>query len=95
MPGGHVLYKSPNDVLDYTYDWTSWIPTGDTINTSTWTAQSGITVETSPAATFTNTTTTVWLGAGTAGTAYTLTNQITTTAGRVGQHTETINVVNL
>lgn len=90
-----MWYKAPNDLLDYQQNWTAWMPTGDAINTVTWTADSGITVETSPAATNTATTATVWLGGGTLGTSYKITGQITTTAGRIAQRVTTINIVTI
>ena len=41
-----MFVKAPNDVLDFTWDWSAWMPTGDKIDTVTWTAQSGITIPT-------------------------------------------------
>lgn len=37
-----MFIKSPNDTIDYEYDWSIALPTGDTIAGVTWTAQSGI-----------------------------------------------------
>ncbi|UVO12803.1 hypothetical protein NM962_01140 [Mycobacterium sp. SVM_VP21] len=31
--------QGPNDILDYTVDWTKWLPTGDTIASSTWSVE--------------------------------------------------------
>jgi hypothetical protein len=90
-----VFVKSPAAILDYEFDWSTWIPTGDTISAVTFTGSSGITVETSPAVSHTNSTATAWVGGGTAGQTYTLSCQITTTAGRVDVRTQSINVVNL
>lgn len=90
-----MFVKAPNDVLDYTWDWSVWLPTGDTISTVTWTVESGITKESSPAPSNTTTTATVWIGSGTAGTTYTITCQITSTAGRIAQWTQNLNVVDL
>jgi len=73
--------KDADAVLDYTIDWGStgdWLGS-DTISSSTWTADSGITIDSS---TNTTTTTTVWLSGGTAGATYTVTNRIVTVAGR-------------
>lgn len=71
--------KDPDAVLDYLNDWTDWLPDGDTIVTSTWTAETGITIDSD-----TNTTTAavVWLSGGTAGTKYLVTNHIVTAQGR-------------
>lgn len=39
-----VFVKSPASTLDYTFDWSLWLPTGDTILTTSWTAATGITI---------------------------------------------------
>jgi len=70
--------KDADAVLDFTIDWGDWLGT-DTISASTWTCDSGITVDSSSN---TTTTTTVWLSGGTAGATYTVTNRIVTVAGR-------------
>lgn len=71
--------KDPDAVLDYGFDWTAWLEAGETIATSTWTADEGITVGDSAIGTGT---TKVWLSGGTDGTEYLVTNEITTSAGR-------------
>ncbi len=74
--------KGPNEVLEYTLDWDALgvlqtaSPT-ELISTSTWTAEAGITIDTSTNGT---TETTVWLSGGTVGNRYKLTNKITTDA---------------
>lgn len=77
--GNNVFTKDPDAVLDYTVNWASWLESGDTISDSDWTVESGITED---SATKTTTTATIWLSGGTAGTQYTITNHITTAAGR-------------
>jgi len=72
--------KDPGEKLDYAVDWTTRLA-GDTIATSNWTVPTGIT-QTTPAPSFTNTLTTIWLLGGTIGQTYELTNTITTAAGR-------------
>jgi hypothetical protein len=79
--------KDPQAVLDYGEDWSPWLQTGETISTSTWTVDPGITKGTD---TKTTTTTTVWLSAGTVGTTYSATNHITTSLGRTDERTITI-----
>jgi hypothetical protein len=32
----HVFEKAPTDILDYTWDWTTWMPSGDSISTVAW-----------------------------------------------------------
>jgi hypothetical protein len=70
--------KDPVALLDYTIDWHRWLGT-DTIISSTWTVDTGVTVV---ATSSTTTTTTVWLSGGMAATNYEITNQITTAGGR-------------
>lgn len=36
-----MFVKAPSDVLDFTWDWSTWLPTGDTISGVTWTVPSG------------------------------------------------------
>lgn len=78
--------KDPDAVLDYEVDWTAWLG-DDTIASSIWLVGTGITQET---ASNTTTSATIWLSGGTAGSAYQVTNRITTTAGRVNDKTLTI-----
>ena len=82
--------KDPDAVLDYTLDWTKWLDeVGDTIETSTWIVPAGLTKVTE-----TNTAklATVWLSGGTVGENYTVTNRITTAAGRADDRSITIRV---
>jgi hypothetical protein len=65
----------PGARLNYGFDWSDWLPVGDTIAASTWVASAGITVDTS---TFNSTTTTIFLSGGTLGDEYKITNHITT-----------------
>ena len=80
--------KDPDAVLDYVVNWEMWLA-GDTIATSTWTAETGITVVSD---TETATTTTVWLSGGTAGSDYNVVNRVTTTMGRTDDRTLRIRV---
>lgn len=74
-----TIPKDPDARLDFTQDWSQWLGT-DTISSSTWVLESGITEYSS-----TNNTTsaTIWLSGGTAEYSYTVTNRITTAAGRI------------
>jgi len=81
--------KEPNAVLDYTVDWSDWLGS-DTISASSWSADSGITVVSSG---HDDTSATVWLSGGTAGTTYEVVNQITTAGGRVNEATIIILVI--
>jgi hypothetical protein len=71
--------KTPEAVLDYSEDWSSWLG-ADTLVTSTWEiTPSGLTKESDS---FTATTTTIWLSGGTLGGLYTVKNIIGTAGGR-------------
>lgn len=70
--------KDPNDVLDYTINWSTWLG-ADTIASSTWTVPTGLTAGVTSNST---TATTIWLSGGTAGVTYLVTNKIVTAAGR-------------
>lgn len=77
--------KDPSDELDYKVDWSEWLAGSspvDTIATSTWTVDAGITKDSDS-----NTTTdaTIWLSGGTAGRTYHVTNRIVTAGGRTAE----------
>ena len=81
--------KDPNETLDFTFDWSSWLPSGDTISTSVFTVDAGIT---NASSSNTTTTATIFLSGGTAGTRYKVANRITTGGGRTAERTIIINV---
>ena len=81
--------KDPSAVLDYLFDWTEWLATGETITDHTITADTGITVDSS---TEDDGKVTVWLSGGTAGINYKVACLITTTAGRTDERTMWIKV---
>jgi len=82
--------KDPQAVLDYAIDWTKWLDeVGDSIETSTWIVPTGLTKVTE---TNTSKLATVWLSGGTVGENYTVTNRITTAAGRTDDRSITIRV---
>ena len=83
--------KDPSAVLDYVFDWTEWLATGETITDYTITADTGITVD-SP--TEDDGKVTVWLSGGTAGVNYKVACLITTSAGRTDERTIWIKVTN-
>lgn len=85
-----ILKKDPDAVLDFGFDWSDWLATGETISTSEWTVEDGITKDSD-----TNDTTksTIWLSGGTAGITYELTNTITTSASRTDERSMKIRVV--
>ena len=74
-----MTFKKPaGDTLDYVANWATWLDT-DTIATSGWSGDTGITVGSSSN---TTTTATVNLSGGTEGRTYKVTNTITTAGGR-------------
>lgn len=81
----------PASVLDYAVDWAAWLGDAETITASTWAVPAGIT-QTTPAPSFTDTTTTIWLTGGTLMTSYSVVNHITTNQGRQQDQTITLAV---
>jgi hypothetical protein len=89
--------KDPSAVLDYVFDWTGWLATGETIAVDsetgekliTITADTGITVDSS---TESDGKVIVWLSGGTAGQNYKVACKITTSAGRTDERTIWIKV---
>ena len=76
--------------MDYVFDWTEWLATGETITDHTITADTGITVDSS---TESDGKVIVWLSGGTAGINYKVACLITTSAGRTDERTIWIKVV--
>lgn len=82
-----TFVKDPDAIKAFAVDWTDWlneVSPQDTISTSTWTAESGITIDGN-----TNNTKTAWvtLSGGVAGVTYNVTNEITTANGSTDQRT--------
>ena len=67
--------KAAGEVQDYTIDWSKELESGETITSSTWIVDSGLTEGSS---TNTTTTTTIFLSGGTGGEKYKVTNTIET-----------------
>ena len=88
---GTEKLPSPS-VLDYAHDWTIWLreSDNDTIQSSSWQVEGDLTInaeETQGARTI------VWLGDGTIGRTYKVTNTITTVGGRTTSRTFQVKVV--
>ena len=88
MPQSFV--KDPNAVLDYTFDWSDWLPTGDTISSYTVTVATGLTKVSDSS---TTTAVTVWLSGGTVGAWYAVQCRIVTVGGRTDDRTAQIKIV--
>lgn len=86
-------YKDPNEVLDFVFDWSERLETGDAISTSVWSVVTeGSGLITIDSETQDTTTATVWLSAGTVDTDYELLNRVVTSAGRTMDQTVRIRV---
>lgn len=72
--------KDPDSVIDYGVDWSRWLRDGETISTSTWLVEDGLTIEREA---FSDTITTVVLSGGTVNTQYTITNRVVTSFGAI------------
>lgn len=81
--------KDPDAVLDYMFDWSDWLASGETIISHTITAETGIVVDSS---TESAGKVTVWLFGGTARTDYRVSCLITTSAGRTDERSIMIQV---
>lgn len=81
--------KDPSDALDWAWDWSRWLQTGETIVSKVVTPASGITVDNS---TMTADHVVVWLSGGTVGVQYKVAVKITTNQGRTAERTIRINV---
>ena len=81
---GHYIEKDPYAILDYSLDWTNWMPTGDTISTITVTAET-ISGDSAPLTIVSTTNTsyiaTANISGGTAGNIYNIEYKIITTNG--------------
>ena len=74
--------KDPEAVLDYAFDWSSWLADGETITTPTVTAETGLTLDSSSES---GGVVTAWVSGGTAGNNYSLECKIVTSAGRTDE----------
>lgn len=82
--------QDPDALLDYVIDWSEWLPSGDTIDTSTWFVDDdALEIESTSK---TDTTATVRVSGGTLNRRYKVTNRITTTAGLINDQTITIRI---
>lgn len=86
--------KDPDAVLDYSVDWETWLPSGDTLSASDWAVSgpdSDLVVDSDANST---TAATVWLSGGTLGVTYTVTNRITTAEGRTDDRSIAVQIIN-
>lgn len=83
--------KDPNAVLDYVFDWSDWLASGETITTAAMTVEAGVTKDSE---TNTTTTHTVWLSGGTVGSRYRVTSRVTTNQNRTDDRSAMVRVSN-
>jgi len=83
----NIYVHDPQAKLDYTVDWSDWLPDGDTIASSTWLKSSDVLVLSAESAT--DATATVWveMSNGVRGQRYSITNRIVTADGRQDDRT--------
>ncbi len=84
-----LFLKDPQAKLDFGFNWSKWLATGETILNHAITVDEGITVDSSTEA---DGMVTVWLSGGTSGQFYRCACKITTNAGRTDERTMMIQV---
>lgn len=96
MTNSRHFLKDPSDNLNYTIDWGGasdggpWLASGESITTSTWTVPDGIT---EVSTTNDETTATIRVSGGTAGTRYALVNHIVTSDSNEADRSIYIDVI--
>lgn len=80
--------KDPDAVVDYSFDWSSWLASGETISSYTVTVN-GVTLDSDSQ---TTTAVTAWLSGGTADTIATVACKVTTTASRTDERTISVKI---
>lgn len=91
MPVEFVYIKDPGAILDYSFDWTDWLGTNETITATSWTVPAGLTKVSEAFSAYVST---CRISGGTAGTGYTVTCQITTNEGEIDRRSLLLTVEN-
>lgn len=81
--------KDPNATLNYQWDWSAWLDTGDSIASVTFLVPAGLTVVSEA---YDSTTATVWLRGGTEPHTYPVTCRVSTSLGLIDDRTAEIQV---
>lgn len=90
----NVMSKDTASMLDFVFDWSSWLASGETISSFTVTVPTGITLGTgAKAPSQADGKVTYWLSGGTAGVTYPIQCTIVTSAGRTDNRKMIIRVV--
>lgn len=74
--------KDPDEVLDYSLNWTKRLGDGEALLTSEWTISGPDELLVQDSDSLSSPATTIWLSAGTLNKTYTLLNRVTTSGGR-------------
>ena len=82
-----IYTKDPDAVLDYAFDWSTWLATGETISSHVVTADTGLTKDSDSES---GGIVTAWLSGGTAGTSYNVACKIVTSDSRTEERSVTI-----
>lgn len=82
--------KDPNARLEWLFDWADWLADGETISTSSVTADDGLTVDT---VSHGGSSAVAWLSGGVAGATYRVTNHITTSETRADDRSIIVRVM--
>lgn len=86
-----TLRKDPNSVLDYGFDWSTWLASGETLSSATWTIPTGITSSSPQLGTDSAK---IWLSGGTAGEEYIIACKVVTSANRTDERSFVVQVEN-
>lgn len=87
----NVFTKDPHATLDYGFNWSDWLETGESISSYTITSACGITKASDSN---TSASVIVWLSGGAVGTRYDVACKITTNKNRIDERTIKIDVKN-
>lgn len=77
-----TVLKDPDALLDYAVNWSSWLPTGDSISTFDVAVEAGDVVLDTPAPSETDGVVTAWISGGSVGKTGRVRFRVTTTQGR-------------
>lgn len=86
--------KDPDATLDWIFDWNDWLTEAETISSSSFILDPGISIDPVKGNSNTTKTTVVWLTGGTEGQVYRVTNRITTSEGRTDDRSFTLRCTN-
>ena len=82
-----IYTKDPDSVLDYAFDWNTWLGASETISSHVVTADSGLTKDSDSES---GGIVTAWLSGGTAGTSYNVACKIVTSDSRTEERSITV-----